>query len=52
MILEGLPYFAFPDKMKETVSIILTLPDNVLRKLGAILMLIGLGAIYFGNRVI
>ncbi len=52
MIVEGLPYFAFPDKMKKTISVMINLPDDVLRKLGAMLMLIGLGAVYFVNKVV
>ncbi len=52
MIVEGLPYFAFPEKMKKTISIMITLPDDILRKLGLMLMLIGLGAVYFVNRVV
>ncbi len=52
MIVEGLPYFAFPEKMKEMISMMLTFPDDVLRKFGAMLMLIGLGVVYFVNRVV
>jgi uncharacterized protein YjeT (DUF2065 family) len=49
MILEGLPYFAFPDRMKEWVSKIIEMPDNALRRLGTILMVIGLFLVYLGR---
>ena len=47
MIVEGLPYFAFPGKMKEMVQIMISLEDTKLRKFGFILMLAGLCIIYF-----
>ena len=48
MIVEGLPYFAFPDKMKQMMQQILEMPDDVLRKLGFGLMLAGLLVTYLG----
>ncbi|RLB97898.1 MAG: DUF2065 domain-containing protein [Deltaproteobacteria bacterium] len=47
MIVEGLPYFAFPGKMKEMVQMIASLEDANLRKFGLVLMLAGLCIIYF-----
>ncbi|MCD4675308.1 MAG: DUF2065 domain-containing protein [Desulfobacula sp.] len=47
MIVEGLPYFAFPSKMKEMIQMIISLDDANLRKLGFVLMLAGLCIIYF-----
>jgi uncharacterized protein YjeT (DUF2065 family) len=47
MIVEGLPYFAFPGKMKEMVQMMMGLEDAKLRKFGIVLMLAGLGIIYF-----
>jgi uncharacterized protein YjeT (DUF2065 family) len=47
MIVEGLPYFAFPGKMKEMVLMITGLDDARLRRFGFILMLSGLFVIYF-----
>jgi len=47
MIVEGLPYFAFPGKMKEMVQRMMGLEDEKLRKFGIVLMLAGLGIIYF-----
>jgi len=47
MIVEGLPYFAFPAKMKEVVKSIINLDDAHLRKFGFVLMLAGLCIVYF-----
>ncbi|MBU0462145.1 MAG: DUF2065 domain-containing protein [Proteobacteria bacterium] len=47
MIVEGLPYFAFPGKMKEMVQMMISLEDTKLRRFGFILMLAGLCIIYF-----
>jgi uncharacterized protein YjeT (DUF2065 family) len=49
MIIEGLPYFAFPEKMKTWVMKILSTPDGSLRRFGLVLMLIGLGLVYWGK---
>ena len=50
MVVEGLPYFAFPEKMKFWVQKILEMPDTTLRKFGFVLMLTGLWLIYMGKR--
>ena len=49
MLIEGLPYFAFPDKMKFWLERILEIPDSALRKFGFVLMLAGLGLVYMGK---
>ena len=49
MIIEGLPYFAFPNKMKTWVGKIIVSPDNTLRRLGLVLMMLGLFLIYLGR---
>ncbi len=49
MIVEGLPYFAFPDKMKQVVEQILKKPDGYLRWFGSLLMFVGLLLIYIGR---
>lgn len=46
MIVEGLPYFAFPDKMRQMVTVILGMDNTVLRKFGFFMMLAGLGIVY------
>ncbi len=48
MIVEGLPYFAFPDKMKPWLQKLIETPDRSLRGLGFGLMVAGLALIYFG----
>jgi hypothetical protein len=50
MVVEGLPYFAFPEKMKFWVQKILEMPDSTLRKFGFVLMFAGLGLVYMGKR--
>lgn len=52
MIVEGLPYFAFPEKMKEIILAVTQLPENALRRFGAVLMLLGLGVVYFGKTLL
>jgi len=50
MIVEGLPYFASPGKMKEMVQMIIGLDDTNLRKFGFALMVAGLCIIYFAMK--
>jgi uncharacterized protein YjeT (DUF2065 family) len=50
MIIEGLPYFAIPDKMKQWVVQILQMPDGALRRFGAVLMFTGLLLVYMGKQ--
>lgn len=49
MVVEGLPYFAFPEKMKAWVKKIETLQDHSLRKMGLVLMLLGVFFVYLGR---
>jgi uncharacterized protein YjeT (DUF2065 family) len=42
LIVEGLPYLAFPDKMKRWLNQIQQVPDNQLRVIGFIAMCCGL----------
>ena len=49
MIFEGLPYFAFPEKMKTVIRKMLELPVGNLRIFGFVLMFVGLGLIYVGR---
>ncbi|WDP92649.1 MAG: DUF2065 domain-containing protein [Desulfobacter sp.] len=46
MIVEGLPYFACPDKMRQMVAVVLGLDDGTLRRFGFFMMLAGLGVVY------
>jgi len=49
MIVEGLPYFAFPERMKLWLQKIVEMPDETLRKFGFIIILIGLFLVYLGK---
>jgi len=42
LIVEGLPYFAFPGKMKKWVSTIQEMPDSNLRVMGFFAIVVGL----------
>jgi len=50
MVVEGLPYFAFPEKMKFLIQQLLEMPDSALRKFGFVLMLAGVVLVYMGKR--
>jgi len=49
MIIEGLPYFAFPEKIKQYLMKIQEIPDQTLRVIGFTAMIIGLVCVYFGR---
>jgi uncharacterized protein YjeT (DUF2065 family) len=46
LVLEGLPYFAFPDKMKLWMKKIQETPDSQLRVMGFTAMCAGLALVY------
>jgi uncharacterized protein len=50
LVIEGLPYFAFPNRMKIWLLQILEMPDSSLRRVGFAAMLIGLVLVYLGRR--
>ncbi len=49
IIIEGLPYFAFPEKLKSMIKKIIETPNSTLRKTGLFLMLTGLFLVYLGK---
>jgi hypothetical protein len=49
LILEGLPYFAFPDKLKSYLHKLTDLPDTTLRIMGSIAVIVGLILVYLGT---
>lgn len=51
-IIEGIPYFAFPEMVKRFMAQALTLPDGVLRIFGLAALTLGLLLLYLGTRVI
>lgn len=50
LVLEGLPYFAFPETFKAWVVRVLELPESRLRIYGLISMTLGLFLIYLARR--
>ncbi len=50
MFIEGLPYVAFPHKMKSWMKKIMETPDGSLRGMGLVLMVLGLFLVYAGRR--
>ncbi len=48
-ILEGLPYFAFPHRIKTWLNQIIQVPEVNLRVLGFAAMAFGLVLVYFGR---
>ena len=49
LIVEGLPYFVVPEKMKEFTGRILDMKENSMRQFGLLLMVIGLVLVYLGR---
>jgi hypothetical protein len=49
LVLEGLPYFAFPEKIKSLYLKLQEASDANLRMLGFLAMVIGLLLVYFGT---
>ena len=49
LILEGLPYFAFPDKIKSFLMKLTDIPDRVLRLMGLAAVISGLALVFFGR---
>jgi uncharacterized protein len=50
LILEGLPYFVFPDKIKAYLAKLLDMHDSNLRVIGLLSMVTGLLLLYLGRR--
>lgn len=50
MIIEGLPYFGFPDQMKRFLQLIGEQDDSTLRTMGGFLMVVGLLIILVARR--
>ncbi|MCU0554693.1 MAG: DUF2065 domain-containing protein [Syntrophales bacterium] len=49
LVLEGLPYFAFPEKLKSLYVKLLETSDTNLRMLGFLAIILGLLLVYFGT---
>jgi uncharacterized protein YjeT (DUF2065 family) len=50
LIVEGLPYFAFPERMKLYIKRILEIPENHLRVVGLAAMAMGLFLTYISQK--
>ena len=48
LVLEGLPYFAFPEKFKTWILKVVEMPEGQLRIYGLVSMLIGLLLVFRG----
>jgi uncharacterized protein len=48
-IIEGMPYFAFPEKIKLILLKVQAVPESTLRILGLLAMITGLILVYFGR---
>ena len=46
LVVEGLPYFAFPHKMKLWMAVMMQTPDSKLRAMGFASMCVGLAVVY------
>jgi uncharacterized protein len=49
LIVEGMPYFVFPERMKCWVARMAEMPDGQLRKVGIAVMALGLALVYLGR---
>jgi len=49
LIIEGLPYFAFPEKIKAYMMKVHEIPDNTLRFVGLLSVIAGLILVYVGR---
>ena len=51
LVIEGLPYFAFPARVKEWALTLQEIPERPLRVMGLVSMLAGLLLVYISRRV-
>lgn len=50
LVAEGLPYFAFPEKMKALMNMMHEQDDTTLRIVGGTLLVLGLLIVFFARR--
>ena len=50
MIIEGVPYFAAPERMKKWMAKIMEIAPGSLRRFGLVMMIAGLTLVYLGRR--
>jgi uncharacterized protein len=49
LIIEGLPYFAFPERFKAYLQKLADVSDSALRIMGLVSMIVGLILVFFGR---
>ncbi len=49
LIIEGLPYFAFPEKIKSYLMKVYETPEGTLRIMGLVAVIVGLLLVYLGR---
>ena len=52
MIFEGIPYFCFPNQVKQLAQKLPELENRVLRSIGFVIIILGLAVVYFGRIVL
>ena len=52
LVIEGIPYFAFPEKMKQALAKIPLIPTSLLRSFGMFAVGVGLILIYVSRRML
>jgi uncharacterized protein len=50
LLIEGTPYFLFPEKLKRYLAQIVNISDGYLRVFGLVIMLAGLVVLYLSKR--
>jgi uncharacterized protein len=50
LVVEGLPYFAFPEKMKALMNMMQEQDDTILRIVGGTLLVLGLLIVFLARR--
>ena len=51
LIIEGIPYFAFPEKMKQVLAKIPDMPTSIMRVFGMVAVGAGLILVYVSRRM-
>ena len=52
MVFEGIPFFCFPEKVKDFVRKIQEIPDGAMRTIGLGFMALGVGVLYIGKNIV
>ena len=52
LVVEGLPYCTFPERMKELMALMHEQPDTTLRIMGGVLTVLGVALVYLARRAL